>query len=245
MGYLSLDDAARVCSMVFKCQELAPSVLVSVAVPVDPINYSLCVHWLAAPMPPDRPGLAVQAQTFECIAQSTTCNAASSCLSEELIAPTDPRCADAGTDGGERCADDGGTVENCAGGYLLHCGAAYYATGSHCLVGQDNARWCALDTNCTVSDSCIGTINDFCGDNVHESVNGHRQLQHGHPVRRLQHGRHVVLGLDGGRMRRVSSQRVRLRSARPDLLVGCRPGHMRHQQGSLHALRHGRKHVQR
>ena len=174
MGYLSLDDAARACSLIFKCPELAPSVLVSVAVPVDPINYSLCVHWLAAPVPPDRPGLAVQAQAFACMAKKgASCNAASACLAEELVAGNDTRCAGVGIDGGEVCGDDGGTVLNCAGGYFLHCGAAYYGPGSQCLVGLDGAHFCALGTNCTVQASCIGTIFDYCGagDNLHESIN--------------------------------------------------------------------------
>ncbi|HEY6459703.1 MAG TPA: hypothetical protein VIY73_06110, partial [Polyangiaceae bacterium] len=136
-GYLSLADAARVCTLVFSCPDLASSVLASVAVPVDPVNYSLCVHWLAAPMPTDRVGFAVQSQTFACMAQGGSCAGAGSCLSLENIEPNDPRCGDAGADAAEHCGDDGGTVFRCADGYLLHCGSAYYAPGSTCTVGSD------------------------------------------------------------------------------------------------------------
>lgn len=173
-GYLPIDQAARLCSLVFQCQYLASSVLQSVAVPVDPVNYSLCVHWLAGAVPPDRVGFAVQSQTFQCMAAATTCASAGSCLSLENLAPNDPRCADAGgADAAERCGDDGGTVYRCAESYLLHCGSAYYAPGSRCLTGDDGTHWCALGGNCSVQDSCIGTLNDYCGDpsNLHFSVN--------------------------------------------------------------------------
>ena len=172
-GYLSIADAARVCTLVFACPGLASSVLASVAVPLDPVNYSLCVHWLSAPMPPDRVGFAVQMQTFACMAKGGTCAGAGSCLSLENVEPGDPRCVDAGADAAEHCGDDGGTVFRCGAGYLLHCGSAYYAPGSKCTVGSDGSHWCAIGTNCSVTASCIGTLFDYCGSpsNLHESVN--------------------------------------------------------------------------
>ncbi|HEY8042572.1 MAG TPA: hypothetical protein VIF15_22375 [Polyangiaceae bacterium] len=172
-GYLAIADAARVCSLVFRCPLLAASVLGASAVPIDPVNYSLCVHWLAGPIPTDRVGFAVQSQTFACMAKGTTCAAAGSCLSLEQLATGDPRCADAGVDASERCADDAGTVLRCAGGYALHCGAAYYAPGSQCLVGDDESHWCSTGTHCNVSASCIGSLLDYCGQgsNLHFGIN--------------------------------------------------------------------------
>jgi hypothetical protein len=162
-GYLSLAEAARVCALVFKCPLLASSILTSAAVPVDQLNYSLCMQWLAGPIPPDRVGFPVQAQIFACMAQASTCAQAGSCLSVENLGPGDSRCADAGADAAERCADDGGTVLRCADGYVLHCGAAYYAPGSQCLVGDDETHWCSLSTHCTVQPSCIGPLLQYCG----------------------------------------------------------------------------------
>lgn len=172
-GYLSLADAVRVCSLVFQCPFLASSVLQSVAVPVDSLDYSLCVHWLAGPIPPDRVGFAVQAQTFACMARGTTCQQAASCLAIEYFGPTDPRCADAGPDAGESCQDDGGTVLHCNGDYALHCGAAYYAPGSQCMQGDDGTHWCSLNKSCSTSTQCLGTLLDYCGagSNLHEAVN--------------------------------------------------------------------------
>src|SRR5271166_2031757 len=43
---LSLQAAARVCALAAKCPYLAPSVQGSIAVPIDPTNFSLCMHWL-------------------------------------------------------------------------------------------------------------------------------------------------------------------------------------------------------
>jgi hypothetical protein len=170
-AYLSLPEAARACSMIFQCPLLAPSILSSIAVPVDPVNYSLCMHWLAGGMPADRVGFTVQAQTFACMAQAQTCAQAGSCLSLEDVGASDPRCADAGADAADRCADDGGTVLRCAEGYVLHCGSAYYAPGSVCLTGSDGTLWCALSAGCSMPTSCIGTLFDYCALSLQESVN--------------------------------------------------------------------------
>lgn len=173
-GYLSVLDAARLCSLVFQCPYLATSIIDSLAIPADPTDYSLCMHWLAGPIPPNRVGLTLQAQALTCMASATTCTGAGSCLWDENLAPNDPRCADSGpADGGDYCGDDGGTVYRCSSGYLLHCDSAFYSAGSRCLTGADGTHWCALDTNCTVQDSCLGTLNDFCGlpSNLHFGQN--------------------------------------------------------------------------
>ncbi len=173
--YLGPADAARVCSLVFRCQALASSIVASIAVPVDPTNYSLCMDWLAGPVPSNRVGIAIQAGVFKCIAAATTCQAAGECLPIENFAPGDPRCAEAGAGDAspEKCADDGGTVLRCADQYALHCGSAYYAPGSHCLQGKDKSHWCALNTNCTTASSCVGSLLDYCGSpsNLHEGIN--------------------------------------------------------------------------
>jgi hypothetical protein len=175
-GYLSITDAARVCSLIFQCPALASSVLTSVAVPVDPINYSLCVHWLAGPIPTDRVGFAVQSQTFSCMAQGATCPAAGTCLSLENLDTGDPRCVgvDSGTGGLGVCGDDAGTVFHCESGYLLHCGSAFYAPTSKCMVGADGEHWCTTGTcNPDTASLCEGTLLEYCGagDNLQQGVN--------------------------------------------------------------------------
>ena len=113
--YLSEGDAAKACALVFRCPLLASSVITSVAVPVDPTNFTLCMDWLAGPLPPNRVGIPIQSSIFQCIANATTCSAAAACVPIENFLPGDPRCADAGAGdaGKEKCADDGGTVLRC------------------------------------------------------------------------------------------------------------------------------------
>ena len=170
-SYLSPADGARVCSLVFRCPELASSIIASIAVPVDPTNFALCMDWLTGPLPSTRVGVNVQAGIFECVAHATTCAAATLCLPLENLAPNDARCPpDAGA---ERCADDGGTVLRCSDGYALHCTSAFYATGSRCIEGSDHVRWCALQPTCTAGTQCIGSLLEYCSSpgGLDEEVN--------------------------------------------------------------------------
>lgn len=172
-GYLGAAEAARVCSTIFRCSLLASSIVSSISVPIDPTNFASCMDWLSGPLPSDRVGVAIQAGMFHCVAKAATCQAAGECLPIEDVAPGDPRCADAGADAAERCADDGGTVLRCAGQYALHCGSAYYAPGSRCLQGVDKSHWCGLNTNCVTATQCVGSLLDYCGSpsNLHEGIN--------------------------------------------------------------------------
>lgn len=174
--YLPLATAAKLCSRIFACPYLSSSIQNSNAVLADPTNYSLCVHWLAGPLPSDRLGISLQQQTFQCMASASSCTQAGECVSYETLAPGDPRCAaDAGVgDGGPRCTDDGGTILGCSGLYALHCNSPYYAAGTSCLLGADGTLGCALGTNCTVNASCIGSsLFDECGtgNNLHFQLN--------------------------------------------------------------------------
>jgi hypothetical protein len=177
VAYLSRTDAAKVCSLVQSCSLLAQSLIPSTGVPIDPVNYAACVDWLAGPIPPNRVGFNIQQAMFQCVAGQTTCQGAGSCLSLEDIAPGDPRCQlDADVpDADGYCADDGGTVVRCKDGVALHCGNAYYVSGSHCLEGLgDNTYWCAtqFQNPCTQSNSCLGGLFEYCGtDDLIEGVN--------------------------------------------------------------------------
>jgi hypothetical protein len=172
VGYLSAANAARVCASVFKCPQLAPSVLYALAVPLDRLNYSMCMDWLAGPIPTTRVGRAVQAQTLECVARAVTCAEAGACLSQEIIAADDPRCADAGTDASDRCEPDGLGVIRCQFLDVLHCQTIKYGPGSKCLAGSPGRFWCGVDRNCPAQDSCVGSLLDYCGTSgVHASIN--------------------------------------------------------------------------
>lgn len=173
-GYLSLSEAAAACSAVFRCPQLARSIVYSMAIPVDELNYSLCVSWLAGPIPPNRVGYALQATTLACVAASDTCEQAGACLWVEYLSPSDTRCADAGVPeaGDGVCTDDGGTLLRCQGQYALHCGSAYYAPGSTCLQGSGTYTGCALEQSCTGMTSCVGSVLSYCAiDDLKYGIN--------------------------------------------------------------------------
>ncbi len=161
-SYLSLEDAARACSLVFRCPSLAPSLVASMAIPVDDMNYSLCLHWLAGPISKQRVGFGLQSEALTCVAGAGTCDDAAACLFAEVMSPGDPRCADAGDGGEETCDDDGGTVLRCQYNYALHCNSAYYAPGSKCLEGINGWRGCGLEKGCTGGTSCVGSTLTYC-----------------------------------------------------------------------------------
>ena len=159
--YLSLGEAAKACTMIFDCPNLANSVVWSMAVPVDDLNYSLCLHWLAGPIPEGRVGFGVQAEAFACIAEATTCREAGACLWVELMSPGDDRCADAG-DGGAQCTDDAGTLLYCQYLQAIHCNTGYYAPGARCMDGTGDWKGCGLEKDCNSVTSCVGPVLTYC-----------------------------------------------------------------------------------
>ncbi|HQP37747.1 MAG TPA: hypothetical protein PLI95_21335, partial [Polyangiaceae bacterium] len=51
-AYLPLKDAARVCALAFSCPNSFNGDLVSaVSIPFDTLNFSVCMHWMAGPIP--------------------------------------------------------------------------------------------------------------------------------------------------------------------------------------------------
>ena len=173
-GYLSLADGARVCALAARCPELAPSVIESIAVPMDTLNFSSCVDWTAGALPQSHVGISLQAAQLGCAAKASTCVAAGACLSVEKLTLDDPRCPikDAGRDVGalQRCDTNGTSVIRCNVPDILHCNSGYYAPGSTCLQASDGRSFCATDKNC-VSTSCIGNVLEYCGGGLHESIN--------------------------------------------------------------------------
>jgi hypothetical protein len=173
VSYLSVDDAARLCSLAFSCKELPATITSSTGVPIDSQNYSDCMTWLAGPIPPTRIGLQIQSAVLKCMAQATTCLAAATCGIIEQIPAGDPRCGDAGPDAAERCADNGATVLRCGSRFALHCNNPYYAPGNTCLSGDGNKTfWCALEKNCSITQGCSGSVVEYCDvDALRNSIN--------------------------------------------------------------------------
>jgi hypothetical protein len=171
-SYLPIESAVKVCSMAVSCPQLAKSVQASLSIPLDTLNFSTCVDWLAGPLPPDRIGISVQGTELACVAAARTCPEAKTCLSQEFLDPTDSRCAkipldagrDAGTGAYEYC-DDAGAVVRCSPQYIhdvLHCTSGRYAPSSRCMAGTDGTHWCARGSGCPQT-TCSSNLIEFCG----------------------------------------------------------------------------------
>lgn len=106
--YLSTEDAARACSLVSRCPTLAISIGLSVGIPVAADQFASCVHFLASPIPPSRPGFDLQRGVLRKIAEAADCKQALEAAPTELLYGADPRCPDGG--GYTSCYDDTHTV---------------------------------------------------------------------------------------------------------------------------------------
>jgi hypothetical protein len=159
--FLSLADGAEVCSKVAACPELATSITLTGGVPIDPVNFSACMTWVAGPIPANRVGLTIQRDMLTCFAAADSCLTAGACLAFEIMAPGDARC-----EGGmplERCSTDGLSVIYCDGfNQAINCSSAVFAPGSTCLPGQNGALVCAFAPTCDVINTCNGPIHEFC-----------------------------------------------------------------------------------
>jgi hypothetical protein len=167
-GFLSVAEAAQVCSYVFSCPNLQSTIVASLLLPVDGTSYSACIDQLAGPVPGNHPGIVAQSKQLQCIAAATNCPQAAACMGLEVISAGDPRCqvTDGGT--GVSCSPDNKSVYHCDGKYILHCDNAYYGSGSSCLsTGPDGGveYWCAVSPNCSGFSSCVGGILSYCAIN--------------------------------------------------------------------------------
>jgi hypothetical protein len=179
--FLGIEDAVRICALAIKCPQFPKSIQSSLAIPLDTLNFSLCVDWLAGPVPPTRIGVALEATELGCVAKGKTCIEALSCISQEFLEDTDTRCLglrDAGPDakpGTYEYCDDSGAVVRCDAEFLhdiLHCSSGYYAPSSRCTVGSDGTKTCATGINCSAAPSCRGSLLDFCAFNAtHQGQN--------------------------------------------------------------------------
>ena len=164
--YLPFAEGARVCATAAACPEIVNSLFYSNGVPVDSVNFSQCMSWVAGPLPPSHVGIARQREALQCLAGATTCPETSRCLAYEVLGPADPRCADA--DGGTPpvCLESGAATLTCAAYQEVdHCTAPAFAPGSSCLQGTDGVVYCAFSQEC-LADSCAGFVLHFCREDL-------------------------------------------------------------------------------
>jgi len=154
-SFLSLEAAARLCAWTFECPGLAQaieaSLVIPVATPATPLNFSGCMDWLAGPVDPARIGLSEQRTILQAIA------AASSCATAYAATPAQPVDTDA------KCLLDtcsGSALQTCtlAGSFLLQCDEPLFDQPGGCVVPDvDEAALCVTVGACTPGGSCNGT----------------------------------------------------------------------------------------
>jgi hypothetical protein len=150
-SYLSTDDAARLCTLLFQCPRLADAIELSIALPLDtpssPLGFSACMDWAAGPVDPNRIGLASQRQLLAAVASASSCTAAGAAL------PVQP--ADGGTTCGLTCADST-DLASCtpeAGTFVLPCTAPYFGQAGACFA-DDAGALCVSTGACAAGLSC-------------------------------------------------------------------------------------------
>jgi hypothetical protein len=168
--YLTIPAAAKLCTRFQTCDFLSDSVQDSMGIPViatETQNYSACVDILAGPLPPTRPGIALQSLVLGCVINASTCTEAKACLSYEDLDSKDARCLS--TPNAEVC--QGNDQVLCDYSSIFHCGNAAYV-GSECLSKGDAGVECVKDDSCPVNSTCsTPTVSDYCTD-----IGGHAQF---------------------------------------------------------------------
>jgi hypothetical protein len=158
-GYLTLDEAARLCGLAAACPKLAGSIIASLGLPIDGLNASICATWLAGPVPPNRPGFAVQRETLKGLAAASSCELAALTLPFEVIDAIDPRCAGLT---GYQCIDGDRAVANCDLHFIQHCDSKKFGAGSSCRIGLQDTGRCALGGCLEQQIDCKGDVSTVC-----------------------------------------------------------------------------------
>ncbi|HEY1697272.1 MAG TPA: hypothetical protein VGG39_34160 [Polyangiaceae bacterium] len=163
-AFLSADDAARVCALVFRCPGLGEAIELSYALPVatpaSPLSFSGCMDWLSGPIAPGRIGLSEVQSALRAVAGEGTCDGAAGHL--PVVPALDAGSCLTG------CADKV-HYETCAGGaeFLLECQPPFFGAPGQCLADSGLAL-CITGGPCTQGLACTdagvaGTLVDCYG----------------------------------------------------------------------------------
>jgi hypothetical protein len=169
--YLSLDEAARVCSLIAVCPHLAYQVLILLAIDAPADNYSLCMEWLAGPLPPSHIGIDAQRSVLSCLAQASRCEETYRCEWYYAPQPGSPLWTDAGT----RCEGEAlFDYSDPAQLWVTNCASAFYADAGTCLSTEDGGLTCALPgcaPDVTADGVCRHNVQYKCESGVTNIVN--------------------------------------------------------------------------
>jgi hypothetical protein len=150
--FLDLQSAAQLCARTFQCPGLAQaieaSLVIPIATPPTPLNFSGCMDWLAGPVDPARLGLSEQQGILHAIAASSSCATAYASTPAQPV-DTDAKCLL------DSCS--GSALQTCthAGSFLLTCDAPLFDQPGACVVpGAAQAALCVTRGACQPGGSC-------------------------------------------------------------------------------------------
>lgn len=164
-GFLSLNEAARLCKRVSECGvDFDYSVVLSLGLPLSVTNYAACMDVAAGPMDPARL-VDVTRGRLRCIANAADCPSAFRCLRVESVPAGDPRCAASGDAGLSMCLDGGeflSCTPNRGPGFVQRCTDPTFPPGTTCRA-VDGGIGCLTDEPCSPGTSCVdGTKASGC-----------------------------------------------------------------------------------
>jgi hypothetical protein len=152
--------AAQLCALTFQCPGLAQaieaSVVVPLATPLTPLNFSGCMDWLDGPIDANRVGLAKQRQILESIAAASGCAAAYAASPVQPIGPFDA----AGTCASTTTSCSGADLETCSaeGTFDFPCAAPLLDQPGSCVVPPlSTTAICVTKGACSPGLSCSGS----------------------------------------------------------------------------------------
>lgn len=162
-GLLSLGEAAQLCSIIARCDDLGAAITAALRIPVYEPSYSLCLTELSTSFEPKRPGKDATRQYLKEITAAPSCEAARAMLALEAVPAGDPRCTYDGGGPRAECLDPL-TAITCEGpglrGRIRHCGKPNHTAGETCVT-FDGGVDCALAQGCA-DPACIGPILSTC-----------------------------------------------------------------------------------
>ncbi|MFT3773648.1 MAG: hypothetical protein QM820_50380 [Minicystis sp.] len=159
VGYFDFAGATRVCARVFSCPRLATSLRQSLVAPIDDVNFSTCMSWLAGPSPAPPRGFTAQAEALAGVASATTCDEAARDLDVSPLADDDPRCAS----GADACLPSGDVLD-CHARRLVRCPGTQFVPSSKCR-SEGAFASCSIVLG---SESCVGTV-PLCSGSVYSA----------------------------------------------------------------------------
>jgi len=159
---LDLTTAAKLCALTFQCPGLAQaieaSVVIPLATPPAPLDFSGCMDWLAGPIDPNRVGISVQRQILQGIAGASGCTAAYAASPVHPVGPFDA----AGTCTTTMTSCSGANLETCSteGTFAVGCSAPLLDQPGSCVVpALGNTAICVTERACSPGLSCSGSGN--------------------------------------------------------------------------------------